>query len=230
MAKPRAGGAIALLELFDDEPELARLCVVHAVAAGPATLASRGRVLDQLARVINEGGGAARAGRRLPPLVAEGVVGGGLSLIHARLLGRGPVSLVDLVSPLTAIVVLPYLGPAAALRELRRPHSFSVLRAARSAQAPPDPLQGLQMRLTYRTVRVLAAIAAEPGLSNIAVGDRAGIADQGQTSKLLARLARLTLVENTGEGQPEGAANAWRLTLRGREVERASRGEMLGRN
>ena len=74
------------------------------------------------------------------------------------------------------------------------------------------------MRLTYRTVRVLMAVAAHPGSSNRAVGDEAGIADQGQISKLLARLKRLGLVENSRDGQANGLANVWTLTERGREV------------
>ncbi|MGA2452177.1 MAG: helix-turn-helix domain-containing protein [Solirubrobacteraceae bacterium] len=85
------------------------------------------------------------------------------------------------------------------------------------------------MRLTYRTVRVLVAIAAQPGLSNSQISQRAGITDQGQISRLLSRLARLQLIENTGQGQRKGAANAWRLTRRGEAVERTIRHERLPR-
>jgi DNA-binding MarR family transcriptional regulator len=76
------------------------------------------------------------------------------------------------------------------------------------------------MRLTYRTIRVLAAIAAQADLSNSEVAERAGITDQGQVSKLLARLSRLGLIENTGAGQARGTANAWRLTREGRKLQR----------
>ena len=79
------------------------------------------------------------------------------------------------------------------------------------------------MRLTYRTVRVLVVIGERPGASNREIADLSGVADQGQISKLLARLARLELVENTGEGQEKGGPNAWRLTPRGARVERATR-------
>ena len=86
----------------------------------------------------------------------------------------------------------------------------------RARREPPvDPLHGLEMRLTYRTLRVLSAIAAEPGVSNRRVADAAGVLDQGQISKLLARLERLGLVQNTADGQPKGAPNAWILTGRG---------------
>ena len=86
-----------------------------------------------------------------------------------------------------------------------------------------DPLDGLNMRLTHRTVRVLMAIAERSGASNREIAERSGIVDQGQISKLLTRLARLGLVENTGDGQEKGASNAWRLTARGAQVVRATR-------
>jgi predicted transcriptional regulator len=79
------------------------------------------------------------------------------------------------------------------------------------------------MRLTYRTIRVLMAISKHPGASNRDIAENSGITDQGQISKLLARLARLELVHNTGEGQEKGGANAWQLTVRGSRVERATR-------
>jgi hypothetical protein len=43
----------------------------------------------------------------------------------------------------------------------------------------------------------------------------AGIADQGQISKLLARLHSLGLLENTGGDHAKGEPNAWHLTARG---------------
>ena len=62
-----------------------------------------------------------------------------------------------------------------------------------------DPLRGLGMRLTYRTMRVLLAIGVHPGASNREVGDASGIRDQGQISKLLTRLEDLGLIQNTSE-------------------------------
>jgi DNA-binding MarR family transcriptional regulator len=72
-------------------------------------------------------------------------------------------------------------------------------------------------------VRVLVVIGERPGASNREIAERSDVADQGQISKLLARLARLELIENTGEGQEKGGANAWHLTDRGARVERAAR-------
>jgi DNA-binding IclR family transcriptional regulator len=76
------------------------------------------------------------------------------------------------------------------------------------------------MRLTYRTTRVLECIAAQPGVSNREVAERAGVSDQGQISKLLARLERLGLIANTGEGHARGERNAWNLTPLGSQVAR----------
>jgi hypothetical protein len=83
-----------------------------------------------------------------------------------------------------------------------------------------EPTTGLPLRPTYCTMRVLAAIAEQPGLSNSELAGQAGISDQGQVSKLLARLKRLELIENTGAGQARGGANVWRLTREGSELRR----------
>jgi DNA-binding MarR family transcriptional regulator len=80
-------------------------------------------------------------------------------------------------------------------------------------------LRDLEMRLTYRTVRVLLAIAARPGTSNREVGLAAGIEDQGQISKLLTRLDKLGLIHNSGAGRARGAPNAWTLTDQGIAVQ-----------
>jgi hypothetical protein len=94
-------------------------------------------------------------------------------------------------------------------------------RSATTVVSNAAPAQAAPVRLTYRTLRELAVIAAQSGLSNGDVGKQAGISDQGQISKLLARLARLGPTVNTGEGQVVGGPNAWRLTSRGRALERA---------
>jgi DNA-binding IclR family transcriptional regulator len=84
-----------------------------------------------------------------------------------------------------------------------------------------DALADLPIRLTYRTVRVLSTIAECPGSSNRTISELAELSDQGQTSKLLQRLERLGLIRNNGLGHAHGETNAWQLTPRGVEVERA---------
>lgn len=215
-------GLFALLQFLDEEPELAQLCVVQALAAGPAILTRRAEVLDQLARVIDQA--REDSSREPPPLTAEGVVCGALGVLHARLLKPGSGTLSELLNPMMSIIVLPYLGAGAARRELRRPVANPTPVPARRTAAF-NPLEPLEIRLTYRALEILTAIAAQPGLSNREVGQRAGVLSDSAISKMLARLARVGLIENTGEGQAKGAANAWRLTPRGKELERTIRRE-----
>ncbi len=222
------GGLAALLRFLDGDPGVRALLVVEALGAGPRALERRAGILDALIRAVDEGREESKSAAVAPPLTAEGVVGAVFAVIHARAAAgigssaqrRPAVALIDLLGPLMGMIVLPYLGAAAARRESERAAPSGDPRAvARSG----NPLEGLKMRLTYRTIRVLSAVAQHPGASNRDVGDAAGMTDQGQISKLLARLEGLGLIRNTGEGYVKGAPNAWRLTERGEQVERALR-------
>lgn len=213
-----------LLMLMDEEPGLAKLCVVEALGAGERVLERRAAVLEELATIIDRGREAASGTREPPEVTAEGVVGAIFAVLHTRVLEDGREPLTNLLGSLMSMIVLPYLGARAAGRELSRPPlEVPRERRSRSSTRHKDPLEGLNMRLTYRTVRVLMVIAERPGASNREIAEGSGIVDQGQISKLLNRLARLNLVENLGEGQEKGAANAWHLTARGAQVERATR-------
>jgi AcrR family transcriptional regulator len=217
-------GLARLLMFLDEEPGLARLCVVEALGAGARVLERRSQVLEELIRVVDRGRSVSSATREPPEVTAEGVVGAVFAVIHTRLLEGGKGPLTDLLGPLMSMIVLPYLGARAANRELSKPPLRPRRRGRQAVRArSKDPLEGLDMRLTYRTVRVLTVIAEHPGASNREIAEGSGIADQGQISKLLTRLARLELVENKGGGQERGASNAWHLTERGAQVERATR-------
>jgi AcrR family transcriptional regulator/DNA-binding MarR family transcriptional regulator len=221
-ARLRAGVA-ALLLFVDEEPDMGRLLIVEALGGGPRVLAHRGELLAGLVAVVDEGRALAKT--QPPPLTAEGVLGGAFALIHTRLLQRDPAPLTDLLGPLVGLIVGPYLGPAAARREIERPAPAFDHTARREH---PDPLRGLDMRLTYRTVRVLVAVGADPGASNRRIADIAGVEDQGQISKLLRRLESLGLLTNTGQGHAKGEPNRWALTRRGEEVEQAIRAQTDG--
>jgi AcrR family transcriptional regulator len=213
-----------LLMFMDEEPGLAKLCIVEALGAGERVLDRRAKVLDELAEVIDRGRATTSGTREPPEVTAEGVVGAIFAVLHTRVLESGGERLTDLLGSLMSMIVLPYLGARAAGRELSRPPlEIPSDGRGRTLTRHKDPLEGLNMRLTYRTVRVLMVIAEHPGASNREIAEGSGIVDQGQISKLLNRLARLKLVENLGEGQEKGAANAWHLTARGAQVERATR-------
>jgi AcrR family transcriptional regulator len=220
-------GLEAALAFLDAEPELGYLCVVGALGGGERALERRTRVVRGLVDAVHGGRLESRASsrraerpRRPERLVAEGVVGAVLAVVHARLVERSERPLLSLCSPLMGMIVLPYLGAGAAEREQRRPAP----RARRSAAPRGNPLRELEMRLTYRTVRVLLAIAELGGRgsspSNRQVAAAAGISDQGQISKLLSRLQALGLIGNAGGDHAKGEPNAWSLTPRGQEVTR----------
>jgi AcrR family transcriptional regulator len=230
----------ALLELLDDELDIGRLAIVESLGAGAGALRRRTDVLAQIVPIVDEGRKQGKAGAEPPPLTAEGVVGGVLSILHARLaaasprppatrdpgMGAHPLpagdSLLGLTNHLMGMIVLPYLGPAAASREIQ--HAAPKPRTrTQGAPARGDPLRELRMRLTYRTIRALTALAAQPDSSNRQVADSAGISDQGQISKLLTRLEGLGLLHNSGRGG--GEPNAWTLTAKGREVHAAIAGQ-----
>jgi AcrR family transcriptional regulator len=218
--KVRAG-LLALLAFLDQEPALANVCVVQSIAGGSEILAWRRGVTAILIDAVDQGGAHAR-GKSLSPLVAEGLAGAALAIVHARLLESEAPRLVELLNPLMELIALPYLGPGAASREASRP-------------APPPPeidpgphddgeflVVDLDMRVTYRTLRTLSAIGDQPGASNREIAARAEIRDQGQISKLLRRLEGLGLITNTGQGPRTGAPNAWSLTALGTSLRRVS--------
>jgi hypothetical protein len=165
-----------------------------------------------------------------PPLTAESLVGGAIAVIHARLVARSHQGernrpLVELVNPLMSMIVLPYLGPAASRKELQRPTPAPAKTKSSNGSTPApaaDPFRDLPIRITFRTVRVLATIGALGGQgsdpSNREIAQRAGVTDQGQMSKLLRRLEKAELISNHGEGQVRGEPNAWQLTARGQGV------------
>jgi AcrR family transcriptional regulator/DNA-binding MarR family transcriptional regulator len=239
----------ALLHFLDREPELCRLVFIEALGAGPRVLARRVEVLGELEKVIDEGRTGVKVAGELPPLTAEGVVAATFGVIHARLSQQPPEPLGALLNPLMATVVLPYRGRAAAARELVRPiskagprtlptlpeglnHRGHGLLSADKSRHPSrlrDSISGRAGRtsgsragLTVRTYAVLAAVGGHTGVSNREVSDLVRVSDQGQISRLMARLDEEGLVENAG-GRVQGVAKSWRLTARGEEVVQANR-------
>jgi AcrR family transcriptional regulator len=146
-AKVRAAVA-ALLTFAEREPAVSTFVFVGALGAGPKVLACRMQALERLKVAfehgIDEAGGAggsvvAKSSplselREFSPLSAEGAVNGALGILHTRLLEGSPLArrpLSELAGPLTAMIVLPYVGHVAAERELapgrsRAPEAFGL--------------------------------------------------------------------------------------------------------
>jgi AcrR family transcriptional regulator len=206
-----------LLRFLEEEPAMGQLAVVESLRAGPEVLRHRTRVLARLTAAVEAGRAESSSRSELLPLAAEGVVGAISALLHDRLSRPHPEPLIELLNPLMSLAVLPYLGPAASRRELAGDVPAQVAPRVTSGDLRPE----IPMRITYRTVSVLSFVAANPGASNRAVGDGTGMTDQGQVSKLLARLRRIGLLENSADLAERGKPNAWRLTATGKQVQLA---------
>ncbi len=211
------------LRFLDEEPALARVVIVHSLGDSADLVRRRVKVQARMRDVIDLGRFERAARRSEPPAIAaEGVIGAVLAVIQTRLFAQDADPpderpTIELFGSLMSLIVLPYLGPTAAQRELTRPPP-----APRWADGRPGvAASGFEdhgLRLTYRTICVLDAIARYPGASNREVAERADIVDQGQISKLLTRLERAGVIVNLGEGTSRGAPNAWSLTGRGERI------------
>jgi AcrR family transcriptional regulator len=219
-------GLWVILCFLEREPTLARVCMVQAQRGSGAVLERRERILAELVAVVDAGRMDSARGLQCSGLTAEGAVGAALAILYPRLTSQRRERPTGLLGELMGLIVLPYRGPAAARREQTRaaPAAPRIRHSTRQTPASPqaDPLAGLSMRLTYRTAKVLEGIDENPGASNRQVAEYAGINDQGQISKLLARLERLGLLVNEDSGgHAKGASNAWSLTPTGARVTRS---------
>jgi AcrR family transcriptional regulator len=210
----------ALLSILDTEPGLARFCLIETLAGHPRLLRRRALLLRELGEQLEQ---VARDPERTigpPGFTGEAVVGAVTSVLCGRLEGPASPRLLTLHGPLMSIIVLPYLGVAAADRERQVAPPAPAAGAADLPRARQAALAGLDIRVTHRTVRVLSVIAERPGASNRHIAERAGGLDEGQTSKLLRRLERKGLIAN---GPHAMTTNAWTLTPTGHALERQAR-------
>ena len=223
-------GLVALLGLFDDDPSLGRLLLVDTPLSAAVTFECRRRLHGVLEGLLGNGAGVESRDTNRPvrsPAVPVGlggelVVGGVLSVIRTTMLESDERRLVELAPSLMAFIVAPFLGQAAAQAELAgRPSRVGEEQVDESGIARAQTIRRaaeLPVRATYRTTMVLRAIARAPYSNNREVAQAAGLVDEGQTSKLLARLERQGVIENVGLGSARGEPNAWLLTASGRRT------------
>jgi len=217
-------GLVAFLGFLDDEPAWARLLVLDSpLADGLAVSRCQLRVLGVLTSLLDDGVSQAGGERVLEPsLTSEFVAGGAVSVIRAQMLKCDRTLLVALAPSLMSFMVRPYLGQVAASSELEgRPSASgaaSGAELARSREAELSRAASLPIRVTHRTTMALRAIAQAPYSNNREIAEAAGLTDEGQTSKLLARLERQGVIENVGAGAARGEPNAWLLTASGQRA------------
>jgi AcrR family transcriptional regulator/predicted transcriptional regulator len=217
----------ALLAGLDEDRRLAGALLLDSLPRGPRIIEWRARLLERLAAEITPP--TPVDGALAGPRLALATIGGSCELLANGVLRGEPSQLIELQGVIMSMIVLPHHGRLAAREELTRstPELAIVPGAGEGAAAARSALHDLQTRLTYRTVRVLDAIAAKPGASNRQIAEAADITDQGQISKLLKRLLRIGLIENQRAGQAGGAPNRWRLTKTGASIQRAAGGARM---
>ena len=76
----------AVLRFLDVDRGAGQLLIVGSLGAGRLALERRRRGIAQIIALVDEGRRDSRTGEELPPLTAEGIVGGVLSVLHSRLL------------------------------------------------------------------------------------------------------------------------------------------------
>jgi AcrR family transcriptional regulator len=224
------GALAALLGLLEDDPALARMGVVDALAAPAAVLTERARELELLKHMVDRAsghGGATNGGQSL--LRAETAVNAVAGALHARIVRGEAPPFLSLLGPLSGVALVPYLDARALAKQVkvaeRMGDSIALERSARPAAgaARLDTLsRGLANPSAYRARQCLRYVAAHPGASNGEVGEGVGVSHGGQISTLLARLAREGLLGKHAGGP--GHPNAWHVTPEG---ERAA--HILGR-
>ena len=75
-----------------------------------------------------------------------------------------------------------------------------------------------QLRRAPRRTGALLHIATHPEANNREIAEGIGITDDGQVSRLLARMQDLGLIRNRAGAGTHGGANAWQLTAEGRRL------------
>jgi AcrR family transcriptional regulator len=122
-------GLAAMLNLMASEPELAHVCIVEAVAAGPLALERRMQAMAVFRQFLTP-----PPSRRAPvivsPVTGETVVGGVYEVIYSRVVTGRTAELPELLPALLYSVLLPFVGPEAAGAEHRYAASAAAERAA----------------------------------------------------------------------------------------------------
>jgi AcrR family transcriptional regulator len=100
-------GLTAFLEFCRDEPDIARMCIVEVLAAGPAARARRADTMERLAGLMEDALHELRGDRKLSKLAAQGLIGGVHELIYTPI-DRGEVEdLPALAEQIVATQVTP---------------------------------------------------------------------------------------------------------------------------
>ena len=111
-----AAGLRALLRFFASEPELARLCMVDSLTAGPVVAERYREVIFTFVPLLQPGREEHKSPRPLPDSTEDTVIGSLASVISRSIMAGDAEHLEDLLPDFTTFVLMPYLGPEEARR------------------------------------------------------------------------------------------------------------------
>jgi AcrR family transcriptional regulator len=217
---------VELLSLFDDEPQLARVCIVESLAAGSWALERRQQhIVSLMHSIVGRWGDLAP--REPHAFANEGVTAAVLGVIQHHLLAGRPEPLRGLLGPLMGLVAAPYMDPQSVAQEVERAgaiarHLLAEVSRRRSAQPQrngEDVPEALRRPRAHRARASVRYLANHPGASNREIARAVGIARDTQISTMLARLVKAGLLEKR-TAKP-GGANSWTLTRCGQAAVQA---------
>ena len=111
-------GLEALLVALAEEPQLARLAQVDVGAAGPAAQRRYRAALQRMTPLFDEGRDFAPGGRQLPANTSRMAIGAVVGLISDEIIEERARQLPNLLPEVLFATLVPYIGPAAAAREV----------------------------------------------------------------------------------------------------------------
>jgi AcrR family transcriptional regulator len=114
-------GIAAMLGFLAAEPNLARLCMVEALVAGPVVVERYDAAIQSFVPYFQTGreGRSAEVLSRLSPTTEEALVGGMMSLISRRIIAGKAAELEALLPDLVEFTLTPYLGSVEAVKIAR---------------------------------------------------------------------------------------------------------------
>ena len=115
----------AVLAFLATEPDLARLCLVESRGAGPAVTARFNEAVGEMAPLLARGRAERPEGKRLPDSTEDSTIGSLVSLAHRKVAAGEAAQLPDLLPDCAELVLLPYLGPTEATRQVAQVSSQS---------------------------------------------------------------------------------------------------------
>lgn len=222
---------LAALEYLEDEPQLARVVMVQALAAGPEVLAHRRRVAGAFCERVVE-----HVRDEIPrewPDAAETLFASVLGKLHDELALPDASPLVMQLGPSMVGLLPPFCNKQELAEERRRSDELAraslAERARRARPAAASPGGGAALAgvvansRAWRVHQCLHFLGEHPGASNRQLQEGIGVREPSQVSRLLKRLRAEGLVTTDSRGA--GRPSASRLTPAGETALRALNGE-----